>query len=114
MCLPGFYPTYYHACRMSDDLHVASTAHRHGPGGAHCLTSPTAYFWAETIAVSQSEMRWKVDSSAHHVGEGGGGEGLQAQRAAGAEDGDRHERLQHLDEGHAEVEVRRIAQPQRA
>ncbi len=52
--------------------------------------------------------------AARHVGERAAGEGLQAERAAGAKNSDGHERLEHLDEGDAQVEVRRVAQPQRA
>lgn len=48
----------------------------------------------------------------YHVNEGAGREGLDAKGASGRKYSHGHERFEHLDEGDAEVEVRRVAKPQ--
>jgi hypothetical protein len=50
---------------------------------------------------------------AEHVEHGGAAERVGAEGHGEGVDGDRHQRLEHLDEGDGEVDVRRIGEPER-
>ena len=54
-----------------------------------------------------------AEGDGEHVEHGGGPEGLLLEEDADGVDGDGHERLEHLDEGHGQVDVGGVGEPER-